>query len=83
LTRTASQSRVIGTGYASFGLLGLVLCALGGGHIWYLFFSLVWLVLGSIYLASAAARYRRERSRRASRTAVPPGLPRPSADHGP
>ena len=43
------------------GLVGLVLYALGGGQIVYLFFSLVWLVLGSIYLASAVARSRRKR----------------------
>jgi len=51
----------IGIGYAFFGLGGLVLCALGGDPVWFLLFSPVYLVLGSIYLASAVARSRRER----------------------
>jgi hypothetical protein len=63
LTWPASQNGLIliGTSYAFLGLGGLVLYALGGGHIWYLFSSLVSLALGSIHLASAVARSRRER----------------------
>ena len=75
LTKTMEQSGVTGGIQTAIGLLGLVIYSLHGGHIWYLFFSLSWLVLGSIYLVSAVARYRRERSRHASRTAAQPGLP--------
>jgi len=77
VTWPASQDGLIliGIGYAFFGLGGLVLYALGGGPIWFLLFSLPCLPLGSMHLASAVARSRRERSCRASRAAVPPGLP--------
>src|SRR5262249_31188340 len=62
MTRPASRDGLIlfGIAYASFGLGSLVSYALGGS-IWYLVFSLPYLLLGSMHLASAAARSRRER----------------------
>jgi hypothetical protein len=75
LTRTMKQSGVIGGVQTPIGVVGLVGYSLYGGPIRYLFFSLCWLVLGGMYLASAVARRRRERSRHASLTAMPPGLP--------
>ena len=74
-TRTMWQSTALGGGLTATGLVGLVYYSLGVGHIGDMFFSLGQLVIGSIYLASTAVRYRRERSRGGSRTAVPPGLP--------
>jgi hypothetical protein len=71
-TRTTGQSAFIG-GQAAFGLVGLMLYALGGLPIWLLLLSCWWLVYGGIFLASAVARYRHERSRSAPRTIVPPG----------
>jgi hypothetical protein len=64
VTRPASQAGLIlfGIVFASLGVGNLVVYALGGlTQYQYLISSFCFLVLSSMYLTSAAARYRRER----------------------
>jgi hypothetical protein len=61
--------------YAVLGVGQLVSVLLPGAHVWNLVTGVLGLVLAAAYLASAAALFRRERSRTASATPGRPGLP--------
>jgi hypothetical protein len=75
VTKTPRQGFLLGGMWTLLGLGQLLFGLSGGGHVVSLVIGALWLVLAVGYLASAAALFRRERSRTASGTSGDHGLP--------
>ena len=70
-TKTPRQGFILGSVYGVLSLGELVSVFYFGAHVWNAGFAVLWLGLAVLYLASAAALVRRERSGTASGTGLP------------